>query len=160
MKVYHGAIQQVRKPIVEKGRPSTDFGKGFYTTTNFEQAKNWALIKQRNSREDTKAIVNIYEVDDELLKNTTFDVRTFNAPDEEWLNFVVGCRKGELHQHEIVFGPVANDKIYVTIAQYENHLLDLDATIARLKINEVYNQISFHSETALSELLFIEHLEV
>lgn len=55
---------------------------------------------------------------------------------------------------------MANDKIYVTIAQYENNVLDLEATIARLKINEFYNQISFHTNEALQELRFIESVEV
>ena len=160
MKIYHGSTQQVKKPIIERGRPSTDFGKGFYTTTNFEQAKSWALIRQRNAGNGAKAIVSIYEADDHLLEKSGYDILSFDAPNEAWLTFVVNCRKSIFHVHSIVFGPVANDKIYVTIAQYENNLLDLEATIARLKVNEFYNQVSFHTNEALKELKFIESVEV
>lgn len=160
MKVYHGSTQLIKKPVIERGRQSTDFGKGFYTTTNFEQAKNWALIKQRNAGNSAKAMVSIYEVDDNLLKKSGYDILTFDAPGEAWLTFVVDCRKSIFHGHAIVFGPVANDKIYVTIAQYENNLLDLEATVARLKVNEFYDQISFHTDEALKELKFIDAVEV
>lgn len=44
MKLYHGSTVAVRRPNVQKGRKATDFGKGFYTTTSFEQARKWALL--------------------------------------------------------------------------------------------------------------------
>lgn len=37
MKLYHGSTVTVKQPNLQKGRKTTDFGKGFYTTTNFEQ---------------------------------------------------------------------------------------------------------------------------
>ncbi len=160
MKVYHGSTQQVKKPIIERGRQSTDFGKGFYTTTNFEQAKNWALIRQRNAGNDAKAIVSIYEADDNLLEKSGYDILAFDAPNEAWLTFVVNCRNSIFHHHAIVFGPVANDKIYETIELYESNILNLEETIARLKVNEFYNQVSFHTNKALKELKFIESVEV
>ncbi len=160
MKVYHGSTQQVKRPVIERGRQSTDFGKGFYTTTNFEQAKNWALIKQRNAGSGVKAIVSIFEADDNLLEKSGYDIQAFHAPDEAWLTFVVDCRKSTPHNHAIVFGPVANDKIYETIELYGSKILSLEETIARLKVNEFYNQISFHSNEALKELKFIESEEI
>ena len=39
MKLYHGSTVTVKSPNIQKGRKATDFGKGFYTTTNFEQVK-------------------------------------------------------------------------------------------------------------------------
>lgn len=55
MKVYHGSLYQVHKPHVKTARPSTDFGKCFYTTTNYEQAKRWAIKKQKTAKEEAKA---------------------------------------------------------------------------------------------------------
>ena len=46
MKLYHGSTVTVKSPNIQKGRKATDFGKGFYTTTNFEQAKKWAILKR------------------------------------------------------------------------------------------------------------------
>lgn len=46
MKLYHGSTVIVKHPNIQKGRNATDFGKGFYTTTNFEQAKNGLYSKE------------------------------------------------------------------------------------------------------------------
>ena len=56
MKLYHGSIVTVKYPSIQKGRKATDFGKGFYTTTNFEQAKKWAILK-KNREQSNKAII-------------------------------------------------------------------------------------------------------
>ena len=57
MKIYHGSLYEITKPNIDKSRPNTGFGKGFYTTTNFEQAKSWALSKQKSSKEIGRAHV-------------------------------------------------------------------------------------------------------
>lgn len=155
MQLYHGSINQVKNPNADRGRNSTDFGKGFYTTTNFEQAKTWALSKQKTAKNDAIAIVSVYEVDDNLLVKSDFKIRTFDSPDRDWLSFVVGCRRGIEHDYDMIFGAVADDKIYTTITLYESNVLTAEETVARLKINEYYNQISFHSEKAVKELRFV-----
>ena len=160
MKVYHGSLNQVKKPTIERGRPSTDFGKGFYTTTNFEQAKRWALNKQKTEGGKTKAFVSTYEIDETLLNEEKFNIKKFDAPDAEWLSFVVDCRRAVTHTYDIVFGAVANDRIYTTITLYESQILTAEETVARLKVNDYYNQISFHTDIAIKELHFIESEEV
>jgi hypothetical protein len=57
-------------------------------------------------------------------------------------------------------GPVANDKIYVTINLYESGVLSVEETIARLRVSEYFNQISFHAEAATKELKFIKSEEI
>ena len=42
MKVYHGSIFIVEKSNLEILNKKTDFGKGFHTTTDIEQAKKWS----------------------------------------------------------------------------------------------------------------------
>jgi hypothetical protein len=160
MKVYHGSLNRVKRPTVEKGRPSTDFGKGFYTTTNFEQAMRWALNKQKTAGFKAKAIVNTYEVDDNLLDNENYRIKKFGSPDEEWLDFVVSCRKSVTHPYDMVFGAVANDKIYISLTLYESQVLTAAETVARLRVNDCFNQISFHSNKAIGELKFLKSEEI
>jgi hypothetical protein len=160
MKVYHGSLNRVKKPNVDRGRPNTDFGKGFYATTNFEQAKRWAINKQKTIGKEAKAIVNTYEVDDNLLNDERYNIKKFDSPNGEWLSFVISCRRFVPHQYDLVFGAVANDKIYATITLYESQILTAEETVARLKVNEYYNQISFHTNEAINELKFIGSEEV
>ena len=155
MNLYHGSINQVKNPNVDRGRNSTDFGKGFYTTTNFEQAKAWALSKEKATKNNATAIVSVYDVDDDLLTKERYKTRLFDSPDRDWVSFVVDCRKGITHDYDLIFGAVADDKIYTTITLYESNILTAEETVARLKINEYYNQISFHTEAAVKELQFL-----
>lgn len=46
LKIYHGSTFIVEKPSLEILNYRTDFGKGFYTTTDIEQAKRWTKIKK------------------------------------------------------------------------------------------------------------------
>lgn len=54
MRLYHGSTIATKHPSLQKGRATTDFGKGFYTTTSFEQAKKWALLKQKREQSSNK----------------------------------------------------------------------------------------------------------
>ena len=47
MILYHGTNLDIDRIDLEKCAPYKDFGKGFYTTTIFEQAKAMAVRKSR-----------------------------------------------------------------------------------------------------------------
>lgn len=175
MLLYHGSTLTVHNPVVSIGRPETDFGKGFYTTTSREQAEKWAHIRKdrenKKNREDNKgmeddvadarAIVSVYEFDEALLDDPRFKTLLFDGATVEWLDFVVDNRRGRIkHDYDIIQGPVANDKLYATISLYENGILDARAAIEQLKTHVLFDQVSFHSRGACSGLRFVESFEV
>ena len=155
MLVYHGSNVEVRKPSLLKSRKKTDFGRGFYTTTQKEQAEHWTSIKIDRAKTGRR-IVSVFEVDDALLTNPELKIREFHGPDEAWLNFVVDSRKGVEHDYDIVFGPVANDKVFTVVNLYESGVLDASAAIAELKAYKTYNQLSFHTPRVLQTLKFVK----
>lgn len=63
-------------------------------------------------------------------------------------------------QYDIIFGPVANDTIYRTFVAYEEGILTKEETIARLKVKELYNQMTFATEAALNELTYSGQLPI
>ena len=126
VRLYHGSNVEVKKPSLRMGRKKTDFGRGFYTTTQKEELK----------------------------------IREFNGPDEDWLNFVVDCRKGVEHDYDLVFGPVSNDKVFTVVNLYESGVLDAPAAIAELKAYKTYDQLSFHTTRVIVALKFVEAIEV
>ena len=63
MILYHGSNVIVEHPKLVKQNRFLDFGFGFYTTTNREQAENFAL-KVAERRKEGEAILNIYEIDE------------------------------------------------------------------------------------------------
>ena len=159
MKLYHGSTVAVRKPSLRPGRPNADFGKGFYTTSIYEQAVRWAQIKKE--REDaTRAVVSVYEFDETLLENADWNIRRFTGADELWLYFVKDCRKSRPHDYDVVQGPVANDKVFTTVNLFESGVLSSEAAILQLKAYKTYDQLSFHTPRVIGTLQFVESFEI
>ena len=159
MRLYHGSVVEVRKPSLRYGRKKTDFGRGFYTTTQAEQAENWSKIKQDRTKAP-KRIVSVYEFDESILTDPNIRIREFHGVDEAWLNFVVDSRKGIKHDYDLVFGPVANDKVFTTINLYESGVLDAPVAIAQLKAYKTYDQLSFHTKRVIRALMSLTSYEV
>lgn len=86
----------------------------------------------------------------------------FNQPTEEWVDFVHQNRttKGFQHDFDIVYGPVANDRVYAAFALYEGGVLNKQELIRELKTYKLVDQYLFHTASALQYLSFIEAKEV
>jgi len=156
MILYHGSVEKVEKPSYTSCRSNTDFGRGFYTTTNLEQAVKWARLKLQRAGKG-QAIVSVFEVDNALFERTNvFKILQFAGADKPWLDFVMANRKGlQVVHYDIVFGPVANDRLYATLALYEQEIISADAAIEQLKTHHLFDQVSFHSQEAMNALKFV-----
>lgn len=82
MIIYHGSTQIIDCPRLIESDRFLDFGKGFYTTTNLEQATRWATIKQKRTASEV-AYVNLYEIDNELLSNKDLAILLFPEANRE-----------------------------------------------------------------------------
>lgn len=163
MNLYHGSTFIVKEPNLEILNYRTDFGKGFYTTTDIEQAKKWTKIKKyRLGKEkidrEIHQYVNIYK----YTEDTNLNILKFKEATEEWLKFVFKNRNSDelVHQYDIVIGPVADDNLYQVLVNYENGIYDMEETIKRLKTNLLSNQISFHTLKSLECIKYIKTIEV
>ncbi|MCL2102381.1 MAG: DUF3990 domain-containing protein [Fibromonadales bacterium] len=160
MNLYHGSIVEVKNPkiIVRKNR-GLDFGNGFYTTTNKEQAANFTKNVMRRTGIATRN-VSIYEFEFDEAK-LELDILQFEEPNLKWLEFVKQNRfsayKGKIY--DLVIGPVANDDVFPTLQAYLEGIIPAEATIAGLKIKELYNQYCFLTERALTFLKFANSFE-
>lgn len=161
MQLYHGSIEIIEKPKILDQQRLLDFGKGFYTTTNKEQAERWAAIKQKRTSRSAKAIITVYELDGNLLNSENLKVKIFTKANEEWLDFVIHNRNIESDtNNDIVIGPVANDTLYQTLILYEAGILTKKETIARLKVHPLFDQLSFNTQKALEYLKYIRSYEL
>ena len=163
MKIYHGSTVIVEKPSLEIVNHRTDFGKGFYTTTDVEQAKKWTKIKRKrmeleNNKVNVHQYINVYE----YTESNELNVLNFEDATEEWLKFVfINRQSNELvHKYDIVIGPVANDDLYQVLVNYEEGIYNVEETIKRLKTYLLSNQISFHTSKALECIKYVETIEV
>ena len=159
MKIYHGSIEIVEKPEIREANRSLDYGSGFYATTSYEQALSW--VKRRaNEKKLSKGYINIYEFNKDSINN--FKHLIFESATEEWLDFVMHNRIHDSfeHDYDIVYGPVANDKVYASFALFEGGFINKQALISELKTYKLVDQYLFHTEDSLKTLKFIEAKEV
>jgi len=159
MILYHGSNVAVCSPKLVKQNRFLDFGFGFYTTTNKEQAINFA--KKVSLRKGGVPIISMYEIDDTFAYED-INIKIFDSPNEDWIDFVSANRNGNINIsiYDLVVGPVANDDVYKTLQIYNESLISKEQAIALLKIKKLYNQYVFASEKALELLKYIGSEEV
>jgi len=154
MNLYHGSNIIIEAPNLKFSRKELDFGAGFYTTTNYEQAVQFT--EKVVERKGGNKIVNIYYFDTENLQK--FKVLEFKEPSREWLDFVSDNRNSVplKKDYDIIIGPVANDDVFRTLLLYFNGELNADETLSRLKIKRLFNQYTFKNENVLKSLNFVK----
>ena len=155
MIIYHGSNVMVEEPKILTPNRYLDFGAGFYTTTNYDQALNFAG-KVTMRKKCGRSTVNIYELDESIFEKV--NVLNFESADEAWLDFVSDNRSGidRTAGYDLICGPVANDDVYRTFILYSTGVYTKEQTIEALKIKKLYNQYVFTTDRALSFLTFKE----
>lgn len=142
--LYHGSNVQVESPEITVAGYYKDFGYGFYCTRLEKQAKRWASTKRPGH------IVNVYVYNPEHSLKTLY----FEAMTDEWLDFVVECRRGWQHDYDIVEGPMADDTIWDYIEDFVAGNITREAFWVLVKFKYPTHQIVFCSEKALETLTF------
>lgn len=159
MKIYHGSTDKIEVPEIRESVRTLDYGRGFYTTTSYQQAEDW--VKRRmGEKKVSLGYVCVYEFDETALQE--LNALVFETPTDEWVDFVMKNRtqKGYVHEYDLVYGPVANDKVYAAFALYEGGLIDKKTLILELKTYKLVDQYLFHTAEALRYVKFVEAKEV
>lgn len=147
MKVYHASMVRVEHPDVLHSRKFLDFGQGFYVTTLREQAVKYA---QRFIRRGKEAWLNVYELDE----TSSYSLKEFEKYDEEWLDFVVACRQGNVvGDYDIIQGGIANDKVFRTVDLFFAGDITKEAALRRLLFEIPNNQLCVRSQKLLDNCL-------
>lgn len=154
MLLYHGSTEIVERPEIRIPNRTLDYGSGFYTTTDYTQAENWA--KRRLGKGIDKAYVNIYEADLDAIRN--LNTLWFEEANEAWVDFIYANRNNLhfTHPYDFVYGPVANDRVYAQFALYEAGMFDKQTLIKELKTYRLVDQLLFHTPKSLQQLKYIE----
>lgn len=142
--VYHGSNVEVAVPRILQNGFYKDFGYGFYCTDFEKQAKRWALTRKGAS------VVNSYE----YVSNKDLKVLKFVEMTDNWLDFVVNCRRGIEHAYDIVEGPMADDQIWNYVESFIEGRISREAFWELVKFNYPTHQIVFCTERALDTLTF------
>ena len=149
----------VEHPMILKPNRKLDYGQGFYTTTSEKQAKEWVERRMLENNSNC-GYINVYEFDDKKLPKLNSLI--FPEPNEEWADFVMANRTklDFTHNYDIVYGPVANDRVYLQFGLYEAGAISVETLIRELKTYKLVDQYLFHTDKALTALRFIESIKI
>lgn len=176
--VYHGTTTEhflsLRNIDFGKCSKFADFGKGFYTTSNYEQAYSFAYMKAKEhniDEENAKLLLPKYELNlvKPLIIFYSIDVKNlnklngcvFNKPDKKWAEFIYNNRLGlnnimsDFHNwkssYDYGFGHIADSIISPLISEVRSGKISFEEFYKRIqpfdKING--NQLSFHTYESL-----------
>ena len=155
MILYHGSYIAIPIPDLIHSRKNVDFGCGFYTTPIYEQAVNWS---EKFKRRGKSGIISRYQFDEKAYQE--LNVLQFDSYSEEWLDFVINCRRGIEHSYDIVSEPMADDTIWDYIEDYIEGKITREAFWVLVKIKYPTHQIVFATEQALRCLTFVRSYEL
>ena len=155
MKLYHGSNIKILTIDLEKGRLGKDFGKGFYLSSEYEQAERMAQIT--SVRRGGEPMITTFVFDETKLCDKNLKVKIFEGYSIEWAQFILKNRLNntpeQAHDYDIVIGPIADDKVGVQIRKLKDGSIDKKEFLNRLKyMKGITYQYYFGSEIAIKYL--------
>lgn len=152
MILYHGSNTVINKIDLEMSKPNKDFGKGFYLSENESQAMEMANFK--SVLLGGEPIVTKFEFNDLMMQSSDLRIKIFAEYSEEWADFVFANREGcEVEQYDIVYGPIANDKVGLQIRKLKDGSIDKAEFLNRLKyMKGITYQYYFGTEKSIQHL--------
>lgn len=174
IELYHASYTVVDKIDLSLCSSGKDFGKGFYVTTDYNQACRFmrtaigkALKNLIPNVKENAGFVSIFEY--EINDTENLNSYEFKSADKDWLHCVVAHRKSGILQDElskwqnfdIISGKIANDSTNQVLTAYINGFygeigsFEADETAINFLLPEnLSNQICFRTEKSLSNLHF------
>ena len=153
--LYPGSTVDIDRIDLAKSRPNKDFGRGFYLSADRHQA--WRMGEFKALTEGGTPVLNTYLFDEQVLASGDLRVLIFKGYTREWAEFIFLNRNNRIaepaHDYDIVYGPIANDRVGVQIGKYEAGDITLDQFLENLKyMKGVTFQYFFGTERALAKL--------
>lgn len=157
MKLYHGSDVSIDKIELSLSKPFKDFGKGFYLSSDYNQAMDMAKERVRQKLGTGCPIVSVFEFDESLLSQSDLNVKVWNNYCVEWAQFVIDNRDRKLqhpcHDYDIVYGPIADDGVTFQLRRFQAGYLTIEQLVDELKYSKgITFQYFFANELAISKL--------
>lgn len=152
MILYHGTNTDFMSIDLNHSQRGKDFGCGFYLSESKTQAEEMAKFKVQLFGGQT--IVQSYEFDEAHLNDGTFRFLRFDGYSKDWATFILANRQNKnadnIHDYDIVYGPIANDKVGAQIRNVIEQNIDMVTFLERLKyMKGITFQYFFGSEKAI-----------
>jgi len=128
--LYHGSYCIVKVPNLEMCHAGRDFGRGFYLTTDLDQAKRFVRNSIRKQFRDdmetqqTTGFVSVFE----YKPDESLQIHEFETANIDWLHCIASHRRKNMlinsvtswESYDIIYGKIANDTTNFVLTNYLN----------------------------------------
>ena len=157
MILYHGSNVKIDVIDLRMSKKYKDFGRAFYLSTNEEQALEVAKTKVFIG--GGSVVLNRFEFDENFLSLPELKVKCFDSYSQEWADFVFANRDERRdfhHPFDIVYGPIANDRIGLQIAKLRENDISFELFLEKIKYSKGPTfQYAFCTEKSINLLKMI-----
>lgn len=155
MKLYHGSNVFIEQIDLSKSKPNKDFGRAFYLSDLRFQAEEMAAFKVDFL--GGSLAVTEFEFDEAVLESGDLKFKRFEGYTMDWAKFIYNHRTDPhgrtLHDYDIVYGPIANDRIGLQIANFQNGYISFEEFYRRIQFMKgITYQYAFCTPLAISKL--------
>lgn len=167
MVIYHGSSREIIKPLLEQGNPHNDFGKGFYCSTKYDTACQWAC------KNNSDGCVNMYELDKTnllelnlsdgthsilewiavLLNNRSFTITTPLA--EITKSYILQNFLPSTNGIDLITGLRADDSYFCFVEGFISNSIPLEVLVNSINKTGGNLQTALISQVAFNKLSFV-----
>ena len=168
MKIYHGSINNINKPIYGYGNPYNDYGLGFYCTEEKEKAKEWAVDYELDG------YANCYELDLKNLKVLNLNKKPYTTL--HWLTLLIQNRQFKDKSYlvrdakkyliekfsidctsfDVIIGYRADDSYFSFAKDFLQGTISYRQLSVALKLGHLGEQIVLKSQKAFNAIRFVD----
>ena len=155
IELYHGSNITIQEIDLTKGRIGKDFGQGFYLSDERHQAMRMAMLVSRREGFGEPTL-NTFLFDETLLTSGELKVLKFESYTSEWAEFILLNRQNTsptpTHDYDIVYGPIANDRVGLQIKRLEQGIQSPQEFLQNVKFIHPTFQYYFGTPKAIKNL--------
>ena len=170
--LYHGSLEVVQKPQIDKGKVYNDYGRGFYCTEHLELAREWGC------NEGVDGYTNQYEIETDNL-----NILKLASPEYtvlHWLALLMNNRKVrssapvvkrgkewlkehyliDISSYDAIVGYRADDSYFSFARSFLENGITLEQLSYAMRLGNLGEQFVIKSQKAFDEIKFISYAPV
>ena len=155
IELYHGSNVAIKEIDLSKGRLGKDFGQGFYLSDDKLQAMRMAMLVSRREGYGEPTLTK-FLFDESVFKTDQLNILTFDSYSKEWAEFVMLNRNNKstipVHDYDIVYGPIANDRVGLQIKRLEQGIQSSKEFLRNVRYIQSTFQYYFGTQRSLQYL--------
>ena len=171
--LYHGSENIIPQPELGKGKPTNDYGQGFYCTEHFELACEWASKTAGSQGYANQYLLDLTDLKILDLSDPAYNIlhwltlllqnRTFTSTSPisvQATRYLLEHFSIDVSEYDVIKGYRADDSYFSFARDFVNNTISVQKLAQAMKLGKLGIQYMLRTEQAFSQLQYIDAPEV